>query len=68
MDDRTSLNATITTLGPKYRSSAVKSCYNPARGGGQLLGHQIAISNFDNINGTLKNSDLIWLKGIGNVV
>lgn len=71
VSDRPTLNTTINngTLNASFRTAAIKSCTNNQTGSsliGQLLGHQIALANYDEINGdTPSESDLMWLPGVG---
>lgn len=66
--DLTAIDNEIQNLAPQYRSAAIKTCYLSDKGNpnnGDLLGHQIAIANYDTITGQLSNKDLFWLPGLG---
>ena len=59
----------MTDLSPTYRSAAIKVCVNNYRSSanyGQLLGVQLAITDYASIKGTSPISqELIWLLGFG---
>jgi len=72
VSDRPSLNASILngTVNSSFTNAAIKTCLNNVTGDlnyGALLGHQIAIANFDGLTIGTKPliSNLIWLPGVG---
>mgnify|MGYP001038953455 CR=1 FL=1 len=69
MSDLVPIDLKIRSLSPYYRAAVIKSCYSNKTGDPsnlELMGHIVALANYNTINGTTPNqSELTWLNGVG---